>query len=63
MWTYRLFNVGGADTNYRLTVGQGTGVGGTFDAMAGHNEASFSTRDRDHDISSDNCAKVYGGAW
>ena len=55
--------MGGADTNYRLTVGQDTGVGGTFDAMAGHNEASFSTRDRDHDISSDNCAKVYGGAW
>ena len=47
-----------------LTIGQGTGVGGTFDAMADHNGASYTTRDRDHDTWSDaNCAKVYGGAW
>ena len=39
VWTYQLFNVSGADTNYRLTIGQGTGVGGTFDAMAYHNGA------------------------
>ena len=64
VWTYQLFKVGGADTNYRLTIGQGTGVGGTFDAMADHNGASYTTRDRDHDTWSDaNCAKVYGGAW
>ena len=50
VWTYQLFKVGrGADTNYRLTIGQGTGVGGTFDAMAYHNGVPFSTRDRDHD--------------
>ena len=63
VWTYQLFKVGGADTNYTLTIGQGTGVGGTYDAMAYHNGARFSTRDRRHDNSSDNCAKVYGGAW
>ena len=64
VWTYQLFKVGGADTNYRLTIGQAVGVGGTFDAMARHNGAEFSTRDRDHDSwSSYSCAKVYGGAW
>ena len=63
VWTYQLFKVGGADTNYQLTIGQGTGVGGTFDAMAIHNGSAFSTRDCDHDTSSRNCAKVYGGAW
>ena len=65
VWTYQLFKVGGADTNYRLTVGQGThtGVGGTFDSMAYHNGASFSTRDRDHDTYSGNCAQVYRGGW
>ena len=49
VWTYQLFKVGGADTNYRLTIGQAVGVGGTFDAMAYHNGAEFSTRDQDHD--------------
>ena len=49
VWTYQLFRVGGADTNYRLTIGQGKGVGGTFDGMAHNNGRQFSTRDRDHD--------------
>ena len=64
VWTYQLFKVGGADTNYQLTIGQGKGVGGTFDAMAVHNGHAFTTRDRDHDTYSiDNCAKLIGGAW
>ena len=64
VWTYQLFKVGGADTNYRLTIGQGTGVGGTHDAMAISNGASFTTRDNDHDTwIAANCAKVFGGAW
>ena len=63
VWTYQLFRVEGASTNYRLTIGQGTGVGGTHDSMAYHNGAQFSTRDRDHDNWSRNCATVYGGAW
>ena len=64
VWTYQLFKVGGADTNYRLTIGQASGVGGTFDAMAHQNGQAFTTRDRDHDIWRDaNCAKVFGGAW
>ena len=64
VWTYQLFKVGGADTNYRLTIGQASGVGGTFDAMKFQNGAEFTTRDRDHDSwSSVSCAKVCGGAW
>ena len=27
VWTYQLFRVGGAGTNYQLTIGQGTGGG------------------------------------
>ena len=64
VWTYEVFKVGGADTNYRLTIGQGTGVGGTFDAMAYSNGTAFSTRDHDQDTwKTVNCAKVHGGAW
>ena len=40
--------MGGADTNYTLTIGQGTGVRGTFDTMAYHNGHAFTTRDHDH---------------
>ena len=63
VWTYQLFKVGGADTNYRLTIGQGIGVGGKIDAMALHNGHAFTTRDRDHDTWNRNCAQVFGGAW
>ena len=39
-------------------------MGGTRDAMAISNGASFTTRDRDHDtFNTANCAKVFGGAW
>ena len=60
VWTYQLFRVGGAETNYQLTIGQARGVGGTHDAMANQNGRPFSTRDRDND---GNCAASYGGAW
>ena len=63
VWTYQLFKVGGAETNYRLTIGQGQEVGGTFDAMAHNNGASFSTPDRDNDNDGGNCAVEREGAW
>ena len=63
VWTYQLFKVGGTETNYRLTIGQGQGVGGTFDAMAHNNGASFSTPDRDNDNISSNCVVNRAGAW
>jgi hypothetical protein len=63
VWTYQLFRVQGAETNYRLTIGQGTGVGGTHDAMAYHNGHPFSTPDRDNDAAGHSCAVTHGGAW
>ena len=63
VWTYQLFRVGGADTNYLLTIGPGQTVGGSNDAMAFQNGHPFSTRDRDNDAWDRNCAAVYGGAW
>ena len=65
VWTYQKFKVGGAETNYRLTIGQGQGVGGgTFDAMAHNNGRSFSTPDRDNDARSrGSCTVTYGTVW
>ena len=62
VWTYQLFQVGGAETNYALTIGEGQGTDGP-DSMAHHNGAPFSTRDRDNDARSFNCAARLGGAW
>ena len=62
VWTYQLFQVGGAETNYVLNIGEGQGTGGP-DSMAYHNGSAFSTRDRDNDISGINCAGRWGGAW
>ena len=63
VWTYQRFQVGGAETNYTLSIGLGTGVGGTFDAMSYSSGSQFSTPDRDHDRSYSNCVDDYGGAW
>ena len=61
VWTYQLFRVQDASTNYRLTIGQGQGTG--YDAMTEQNGQAFSTKDRDNDGLSSNCAVSYGGAW
>ena len=63
VWTYQLFKVDGAETNYTLTIGPGQGEGGTIDAMAYHNKVPFSTQDRDNDVSIGNCARTFKGAW
>ena len=63
VWTYQLFRVGGASTKYTLTIGEGTGVGGTYDAMAYHNGSAFTTPDMDNDLWNGNCAIVYQGPW
>ena len=57
IWTYQLFKMGGAETNYRLTIGEGQGVGGTYDPMAYHNGKSFTTLDHDNDLNpANNCS-------
>ena len=44
-------------------VGESNDPMASYDGMAYSNGSAFTTRDRDHDTYSDNCAKVYGGAW
>ncbi|EDS29157.1 angiopoietin-2 [Culex quinquefasciatus] len=57
---YSEFKVSGANDGYRLTVG---GYSGTAGDML-HNNAKFSTFDRDNDSSSTkNCAKDFHSGW
>ena len=63
VWTYQLFRVGGASTKYTLTIGEGTGVGGTYDAMAYSNGRAFTTPDMDNDHYIRNCAVLHQGPW
>ena len=67
---YDYFHVGIPSTNYRLTIGgyQNRGTGAAGDSMTGRGNANlngmqFTTRDRDNDRSSGNCAVTYRGAW
>ena len=47
---------------YRLKIG--TFLGRGIDSLTYHNGMAFTTKDRDNDnLSSDNCAKRYYGAW
>ena len=62
-WTYQEFRVDGPEDNYRLHISQGEGTTGSFDAMAYQNNWPFSTRDRDNDGRSGNCAVSYPGGW
>ena len=67
---YDHFHVGTPSTNYRLTIGgyQNWGIGAAGDSLtrAGSgnlNGMPFSTRDRDNDEWSSNCASDRRGAW
>ena len=58
---YGTFNIGDEQAKYRLEVGSYSGTAG--DSLAGHNNMAFSTKDRDNDVWSSNCAVSYTGAW
>ena len=67
---YDHFHVGTPSTNYKLTIGgyQNWGIGAAGDSMTRSgayylNGMPFSTRDRDNDRSSLNCAAHMTGAW
>ena len=62
IWTYKLFKVGDATTNFKLTIGPGVKVKGnwTYDTMAYHNGAPFSTPDHQTDTT---CASSRGSGW
>ena len=63
---YGKFNIGDEQAKYRLEVGSYSGTAGdSLGTGSGHvlNNMAFSTKDRDNDISSGNCAVDWTGAW
>ncbi|XP_074871470.1 ficolin-1-like [Carettochelys insculpta] len=59
---YRSFKIAGETEKYKLILG--AFVGGTAgDSLTLHNNMPFTTRDRDSDQSSGNCAVIFKGAW
>ena len=59
---YSFFSIGNSGTNYRLNIAGYTGTAGDAIANSHLNGRPFSTKDRDNDGSSGNCAATYGGA-
>jgi len=58
---YGRFNISDEKAQYRLEVGSYSGTAG--DSLGGHNNMAFSTKDRDNDRWSNNCAVSHRGAW
>ncbi|XP_052766890.1 ryncolin-1-like [Mya arenaria] len=58
---YEVFSVGDAQSEYTLFVDGYSG--NANDSMPTHNGAKFSTKDRDNDNRSGNCAQSYKGGW
>lgn len=58
---YGEFKVGSASTDYRLTVGNYSGDAG--DSLSSHSGHKFSTKDRENDKSTKNCAVKWKGGW
>ena len=59
---YGGFNIGDEQAKYRLKVSSYSGTAGG-DSLAHHNYMAFTTKDRDHDNDSGNCAVTWSGAW
>jgi len=60
---YGRFNIGDEQAQYRLEVGSYSGTAGDSLIAGGHNNMVFTTKDRDNDRWSKNCAVYYTGAW
>ena len=58
---YSRFSIGDEQAQNRLEVSSYSGKAG--DSLAYHNNMSFTTKDRDNDEDSINCAVTYTGAW
>ncbi|XP_028391545.1 uncharacterized protein LOC114516310 [Dendronephthya gigantea] len=58
---YGTFSVADESDKYRLNIGSYSGNAG--DPLDYHNQMRFTTKDRDNDAGSDNCATSYKGAW
>ena len=59
------FSIGPYNENYKLKIGKMFKKDnmGTYDPMSFHNNAPFSSSDRDNDWSGTNCADQNGGGW
>ena len=55
------FKIGDERAQYRLDVGSYSGT--AKDSLSDHNNMAFSTKDRDNDRWSNNCAVTFSGAW
>ncbi|KAM6460118.1 ryncolin-3-like isoform 2-T2 [Liasis olivaceus] len=60
--TYSSFRIANESENYRLTLGSSLNSN-MGDSFSGHNNQAFSTKDRDNDIYSGNCAVTFKGGW
>ncbi|XP_071947188.1 fibrinogen-like protein A [Antedon mediterranea] len=58
---YSHFHIDDEESNYVLTISGYTGTAG--DSLASHNGQQFSTKDRDNDKNSANCAEACKGGW
>ena len=58
---YSTFRFLDSTTSYTLIVGGYSGTAG--DSLSGHTNSQFSTRDRENDRDSRNCAVTFSGAW
>ncbi|CAH3040171.1 unnamed protein product [Pocillopora meandrina] len=58
---YDMFSVSSERNKYRLRLGIYTGTAG--DSLSYHRNMAFSTKDRDNDDYSSNCAAKYNSAW
>ncbi|XP_059514469.1 ficolin-2-like [Myotis daubentonii] len=59
---YQSFRLGSKDEKYPLILGAFAG-GSAGDSLTQHNNSLFTTKDRDNDADSGNCAELYQGAW
>ncbi|KAL9989223.1 hypothetical protein ACROYT_G003747 [Oculina patagonica] len=60
---YSSFSVGNEKAKYQLSVGSYSGNAPGGDPLKYHNGLGFTTKDRDNDKNSGNCALLYKGAW
>ncbi|XP_067032807.1 microfibril-associated glycoprotein 4-like [Acropora muricata] len=58
---YNSFTVASERAKYQLSLGRYSGTAG--DALSYHRGQTFSTKDRNNDLYSANCAVTYTGAW
>ena len=58
---YGRFSIGDEQPQYRLEVSSYSGTAG--DSLTWHNNLAFTTKDRDNDRWSKNCAVYWTGAW